>query len=184
MHNASADELRRLQALRDLSCDKGEHVAALDHVAQVAIQHFKVPIAIVSLLDDKRQYFAGRQGTPLDGTPIGDSFCRFTILSDDVFVVEDAMTDPRFANSPLVTGEPHIRFYAGAPLIMENGVRLGAACIIDQRPRTLNVGQKVVLKQLAKIALAELKDRAAALSLSGRAQNRPEPLFRLRASNS
>jgi GAF domain-containing protein len=166
MHHIPPDELRRLQALRELSCDAGEHVAALDHVAQVAIQHFKVPIAVVSLLDGRRQYFAGRQGTTMEGSPIGDSFCKYTIQSDEVFVVEDAAADPRFAGSPLVTGEPRIRFYAGAPLITDDGVRLGAACIIDRRPRTLNVGQKVVLKQLAKIAIAELQDRARRLALT------------------
>lgn len=164
MHHIPPDELLRLHALRELSCDAGEHVAALDHVAQVAIQHFKVPIALVSLLDNRRQSFVGRQGTLLEGSPIGDSFCRITIQSDDVFVVEDAALDPRFARSPLVTGELHARFYAGAPLITEDGVRVGAACLIDHRPRTLNFGQRIVLKQLAKIAMAELKDRATRMA--------------------
>ena len=164
MHHIPPDDLLRLHALRELSCDGGEHVTALDHVAQVAIQHFKVQIAVVSLLDNRRQYFLGRQGTALDGSPIGDSFCRITIQSDDVFVVEDATTDPRFAQSPLVVGEPHIRFYAGAPLITDDGVRIGAACLLDHRPRTLNIGQKIVLKQLAKIAMVELKDRAKRLA--------------------
>lgn len=172
MHHIPPDELRRHQALRELACDAGEHIAVLDHVAQVAIQHFKVPVAVVSLLDGRRQYFVGRQGTSVEGSPIGDSFCRQTIQSDDVFVVEDATTDPRFARSALVTGEPRVRFYAGAPLITDDGVRLGAACIIDHRPRTLNVGQKVVLKQLAKIAMAELKDRARRLAVA----NSPHPL--------
>lgn len=166
MHHIPPNELLRLHALRELSCDTGEHVTALDHVAQVAIQHFKVPIAVVSLLDHRRQYFLGRQGTSLEGSPIGDSFCRVTIQSEDVFVVEDATTDPRFAKSPLVVGEPRIRFYAGAPLITDDGVRIGAACLIDHRPRTLNIGQKIVLKQLAKIAMVELKDRAKRLAAS------------------
>ena len=164
MHHIPPDELLRLNALRELSCGGGEHIAALDHVARVAIQHFKVPIAVVSLRDGRRQYFVGRQGTTLDGSPIGDSFCKHTIQSDDVFVVEDAAVDPRFAHSALVVGEPRIRFYAGAPLITEDGVRIGAACLIDHKPRTLNVGQKIVLKQLAKIAMAELKDRGDRLA--------------------
>jgi GAF domain-containing protein len=163
MYHIPSDELKRLDALRRLSFSTGQHVAAMDHVARVAVQHFKVPVALVSLLDDTYQTFAGRQGTTMTGSPRSYSFCRYAIQSDEVFVVEDATRDERFATSPLVLGEPHVRFYAGAPLIVDDGVRIGVVCIIDHVPRTLNVGQKVVLKQLAKIAMAELEERAVRL---------------------
>lgn len=150
-------DTRRLEALRSLHYRQGERIVAMDHIAKVAVEHFKVPIALVTLLDDTRQCFAGRQGLSMDGTPLQDAFCRFAIRGDEVMVVEDAHRDPRFASNPLVTGEPYIRFYAGAPLMYSDVTRIGTVCIIDREPRTLNFGQKIVLKQLATIAMAELR---------------------------
>lgn len=147
----------RLRALRRMKFRPGQRISAMDHIAAVASQHFKVPIALVSLLDESQQCFAGNVGLQISGTPIEQAFCRFTVESDEVMVVEDARSDARFAGNPLVTGEPYIRFYAGAPLCLEDDVRIGTVCIIDRVPRTLNAGQKIVLKQLARIATAELR---------------------------
>jgi GAF domain-containing protein len=164
MIHVPPDEMRRLDALRRLRFEAGLHVPVLDNIAKVAVRHFHVPTAMVSLVDATRQTFAGRDGTTMTGTPIGHAFCRITVQSDDVLVVEDALLDTRFCTSPLVTGEPGIRFYAGAPLITADGIRVGAACIVDRVPRSLNVGQKVVLRELAKIAVAELEERAARMA--------------------
>ncbi len=158
MHVRPANEPERLKALHTFRYSPGKTIPALDHIAQVAIQHFKVPIALVSLVDETDQCFVGCRGLKATGTPRSQAFCRYTILSDEVLVVEDALEDPRFANNPLVTGDPHIRFYAGAPLQLGDDVRLGTVCIVDHVPRQFTFGQKIVLRQLATIALAELKD--------------------------
>ena len=159
MHVRDANEPERIRALHDLKYMPGERVAALDHVARVAIDHFKVPIALVSLVDETAQCFVGCQGLGVAGTHRSQAFCRYTILSDEVMVVEDAMQDSRFASNPLVTGDPFIRFYAGAPLVLRDGIRLGTVCIIDRVPRTLSFGQRIVLKQLATIAMSEITTR-------------------------
>lgn len=155
MHPIPPNEAERLACLAKLDLP-ALPLPVFDHVAKVAQQHFKVPMALVSLLSEDRQIFAGEVGMNCHGTSRDTAFCSWTILSDEVFVVEDARNDPRFAANPLVTGAPFIRFYAGAPLLSPDGHRLGSACIIDTAPRSMNFAQKLVLKHIAEIATGEL----------------------------
>ncbi|MHB2169475.1 GAF domain-containing protein [Alsobacter sp. R-9] len=154
-------ERRRLEALRDLGVVPFLPDAVFDHVAEVARSHFDVPVALVTILTRDDQIFAGRQGLAMQGTPREIAFCDHTIRSDDVMVVHDALEDPRFRGNPLVLGEPHIRFYAGAPLVLGDGVRVGSLCIIDRKPRGMTLSETLVLKNIAHIALNELKQFGA-----------------------
>lgn len=136
-----------------------------DRVAQVAAQLCDVPIAMVSLLDRDRQWFKSKIGIAPSQTPRENSFCAQTILGTETLQVEDTTTDPRFAENPLVTGDPHIRFYAGAPLINPRGFGLGSLCVIDRKPRQLSPEQLSSLKLLAAQVVHHLELRYLAESL-------------------
>ena len=129
------DEEKRLQTLARYDVLDTPPDAALDRLTALAARIFGVPIALVSLVDRDRQWFKSRHGLELCGTHRDQSFCAHAILphADGPLVVPDATRDPRFADNPLVTGPPGIRFYAGAPLRMANGTALGSFCIIDTR---------------------------------------------------
>ncbi|EOK5704304.1 sensor domain-containing diguanylate cyclase [Vibrio vulnificus] len=127
-----------------------------DRVTRIARRLFDVPIALVSLVDEDRQWFKSCFGLDASETPRDISFCGHAILGNDIFVVEDACEDERFADNPLVTGTPHIRFYAGVPLFYEDKSCLGTLCIIDSKPRTLNEDERLDLIDLAKMAEREL----------------------------
>tara|TARA_R110002167_G_scaffold69258_5_gene195286 strand:+ start:1711 stop:2562 length:852 start_codon:yes stop_codon:yes gene_type:complete len=127
---------------------------------------FNVPIALVSLIDEDRQWFKSCMGLSVKETPRDISFCGHAILDDEIFIVSDTIKDQRFFDNPLVINEPHIRFYAGCPLRFSDGSRLGTLCIIDTKPRTLSNDDIETLKdlgstaerELAAIALATLDD--------------------------
>ena len=91
----------------------------------------RAPVAVVTLVDEDRQWFKSCFGLDVTETPREVAFCAHTIMSDELLIVPDASQDPRFANNPLVSGPPHIRFYAGAPIVSENGFRLGSVCVVD-----------------------------------------------------
>ena len=152
-------EVARLKAL--LSYDVLDTPAdeLLDELTQLAARLFDVPIALISLIDEHRQWFKSRIGLEATETTREVSFCTHTIQSDEVMVVEDASLDPRFCDNPLVTGQPKIRFYAGAPLTTPQGQRLGTLCVIDHEPRRLKPQQIEVLTCLAKqvISLFDLR---------------------------
>lgn len=122
-----------------------------DAVTQMAAELFGVPMAAVTVLDRERQIFQSACGLDRNGTPRKDAFCNFTAEGDDVFVVEDARHDSRFRDNPLVTGEPHIRFYAGAPVRLGEGVAIGALCLLDRRTRTFSPTERRNLQNLADI---------------------------------
>jgi len=138
-----AADLRRLNILDTTAEER------FDRIARIAQGYFKVPITLVSLVDTTRQWFKSKQGLEASETPRNISFCGHAILGDDVFLVPDALSDPRFADNPLVTGDPSIRFYAGAPLTSPGGSRVGTLCIIDKRSRTLSEADLAVLRDLA-----------------------------------
>ena len=158
------NEGERLAALRDLRILDTAPEAHFDAVCSTAATLFSVPIALISLIESDRQWFKAKCGIAADGTSRDIAFCTYAILEDDVLVVEDATRDPRFTHNPLVTGEPGIRFYAGAPLILRSGIRLGTLCIIDTKPRTFSASQITQLEGLARIVVAHLELHRARLA--------------------
>ncbi|CAO3434571.1 GAF domain-containing protein [Azospirillum endophyticum] len=153
------DEAARLEALRRTGLLDSEPEPAFDDLVSWACDHFRVPIALVSLLDAERQWFKARRGLPVQETPRDIAFCRFTIRQSLPMVVEDAAGDPRFQDNPLVLGEPHIRFYAGAPIINRQGLALGSVCLIDTVPRSFGTVDRMVLAQLTVTALVAIEQR-------------------------
>lgn len=127
-----------------------------DRLTRLAQHLLKVPIAVVSLVDSNRQWFKSCQGLDASETPRGISFCGHAILDDRLFVIPDALLDPRFADNPLVTGAPNIRFYAGQPLKASNGSRLGTLCVIDSKPHQLTQVERDSLRDLAVLVENEL----------------------------
>lgn len=117
---------------------------------------FSVPIALVSLVDENRQWFKSCAGLGLSETPRNISFCGHAILSDEIFIIPDTLEDERFADNPLVTNKPNIRFYAGCPLKFIDGSKLGTLCILDQKPRNLTNDDLETLKDLASMVEREL----------------------------
>ena len=143
------NEAARLTALYRLGILDQGPAPHLDRITRIAQNVLDVPIALVSLIDANRQWFASRRGLDTTQTPRCDAFCAHTILAPETLVVNDALDDERFVNNPLVTGPPEIRFYAGAPLTLSSGERLGTLCVIDRRPRELDATQLTVLRDLA-----------------------------------
>jgi PAS domain S-box-containing protein len=132
----------------------------LDETTAFAARLCDAPIALVSIVEDVRQRFLARRGLDASETPRDVSFCAHAMLGDDIFVVPDAAADPRFADNSLVTGPPHIRFYAGAPLVAQGGEPLGALCVIDTAPRAdLTPLQRQGLMLMARQVMAELERR-------------------------
>lgn len=151
------NERQRLDALRRLAVLDTPAEERFDRITRMARNMFDVPIALVSLVDENRQWFKSCCGLPVLETSRDISFCGHAILGETLFVVEDASQDPRFADNPLVTGEPHIRFYAGHPLEVGNGLKLGTLCIIDRKPRIFGQREKALLSDLASMVESELQ---------------------------
>lgn len=127
------NEQERLRALQSLCLLDSPPEPEFDQITQATQDFFKVPICLVSLVDKDRQWFKSNQGLDAQETPRVVSFCGHTINFDDIFYVPDTMDDCRFRTNPLVTGPPNIRFYAGAPLNVSEGLNVGTLCIIDQK---------------------------------------------------
>ncbi len=145
------NERARVAALRAYDVLDTPADRTIDDLTLLAAQICQTPMAVVSLVDEKRQWFKSRVGVALTGTSRETAFCAHTILHPDkVMEVPDARLDPRFAENPLVKGEPNIRFYAGAPLVTPGGVVLGALCVADRAPRELNDGQRAALHALSR----------------------------------
>ena len=150
------DEVQRLQALRGLEILDTPPEERFDRMVRVAQRYFQVPIALVSLVDENREWFKSKLGVDVCEAARVVSFCGHAILSDEILYVPDTLNDARFADNPLVIGHPHIRFYAGAPLHAPNGQRVGSYCIIDDKPRSLAASELAVLRDLADCVEAEL----------------------------
>ena len=154
----------RLKVLRDAKILDTNQDETLDRLTEEARDKFGVEIALISLIDEDRQWFKSCFGFDRRETPIDVSFCVHAVAQGEMVVVEDAREDPRFAENPLVTGPPHLRFYAGAPLTTPSGVAFGTLCIIDYEPRTFGAGKREVLERLANLVV-QLPGNIAALNL-------------------
>ena len=152
-------DAERLEALKTYHILDSEEESQFNEMAELASLICEAPIPLISLLDDKRQWFKARVGLGIRETPIELSFCKHAIRQEDVFVVEDATKDERFLTNELVLGDPYIRFYAGMPLQTPEGVGLGTLCVIDSKPRQISDSQKWALKILSNqvVKLLELR---------------------------
>lgn len=160
------NEKERLKELYRFAILDTEQEQDFEHLVQLASQICDVPMSLVSLVDADRQWFKAKVGIADDETDRRVSFCAHAILNDGVFEVKDATSDNRFFDNPLVTGNPNIRFYAGMPLVTENGYKLGTFCILDSKPRDLTPTQEFSLKTLAHQAMSLLNLRVKNMELN------------------
>ncbi|GGP37478.1 GAF domain-containing hybrid sensor histidine kinase/response regulator [Shewanella saliphila] len=161
----TVDEANRLKALQQLHLLDSAPEEQFDHMTRFVQTYFNVPICLVSLIDDDRQWFKSKQGLDVCETGRDESFCGHAIHSSDVFVVEDTLSDPRFADNPLVTDKPNIRFYAGYPLQTAGGHRIGTLCIIDSTPRTFSYRDKQHLQDFGKIVEGLIAQQSAEIEI-------------------
>lgn len=140
--------------------------AEFDDLTRLAAELCRVPMAMVSLVDRTRQWFKSRVGVEASETPRNWSFCAHTVLGHEPLIVEDALLDADFRTSPLVTGEPRIRFYAGVPLVLRDGHAVGALCVVDRVPRQLSPAQLDTLVALARQVTSQLELRRASHELA------------------
>ncbi|MGI9343218.1 MAG: sensor domain-containing diguanylate cyclase [Gammaproteobacteria bacterium] len=150
------DETQRLVSLHSLRILDTPSEERFDRITRMAQRLFDVEICLVSLVDSNRQWFKSKQGLEACQTGRDISFCGHAILSDELFIVENASEDPRFADNPLVTEDPSIGFYAGCPLHGPNGHRIGTLCLIDKRARSMSDEDMISLRDLAGMVEDEL----------------------------
>ncbi|MCJ2188871.1 GAF domain-containing protein [Novosphingobium beihaiensis] len=159
--NKATGEQERLDALRSYNILDTLPEPGFDALVCEAAQQFDTPIALISLVDEERQWFKAAIGLDVSETPRSISFCAHAIRSEDIFLVADALADPVFSNNPLVQKDPGIRFYAGAPIETKEGHKLGTICVIDRSPRNmLPSDTKQTLKGLADKVMALIESRS------------------------
>jgi GAF domain-containing protein len=150
------NETERLNTLRGYGILDTHPEERFDDLTRLATQICETRSSVISLVDEHRQWFKSRINFKASQTPREEAICAHAIMTPDVFVVPDTAQDPRFASNPQVLGEPHIRFYAGAPLAAPNGHRLGALCVIDLVPRRLSTEQLDCLRMLSRQVMAQV----------------------------
>lgn len=159
------NEGERIAELRRLEILDSDREQAFDRITRLAAKLFDVPIALISLVDSHRQWFKACLGISASETARDVAFCAHTINLDEPLVVADALEDPRFATNPFVLGQPHVRFYAGAPLRATNATNIGTLCVIDTRPRAFTGAEIDTLTELAALVIDELELRVARRTL-------------------
>lgn len=159
------DEKNRITALNALKILDTPYDESYDRITRLTQALFSVPICLVSLVDTNRQWFKSCIGLPVRETGRDISFCGHAILGDEPFIINDASKDERFADNPLVTAEPHIRFYGGLPLKTLDGSTIGTLCIIDREPRSLSEAELVIFNDLGEMVERELHNRELALQV-------------------
>lgn len=171
------NEIQRLSRLQELDVLDSGAEPVFDALTRTAALVTGTPIALISLIDENRQWFKSNQGLPeASETPRDMAFCAHAILADGVMEVPDATRDSRFADNPLVTGEPGIRFYAGAPITLRDGLSMGTLCVIDRQPRELSEQQRQILVELARAAaeILQLRQEALFVEAAGAKQQEAE----------
>ena len=160
------DELQRLAALHELGLLDTAAEERFDRLTRVAAALFDVPIALVSLIDANRQWFKSCVGTDIRESSREVSFCAYAVAEGEMLVIPDALRDDRFADNPVVSGPPYVRFYAGAPIFMADGTCAGTLCVIDGRPRDFTDEDRERLRDLAAIVQQELRSSSYAHALA------------------
>jgi GAF domain-containing protein len=160
------NEKKRLEVLWQYDVLDTVPEQVFDDLADLAASICEAPVALITLVDEKRQWFKSKTGVSLSETSRDVSFCGHAIMQHELFIVADTTKDTRFADNPLVISEPKIRFYAGAPLISPDGHALGTLCVIDKVPRTLRPDQKRALEILSRHVMTQLELRRHTLELS------------------
>src|ERR1017187_6170171 len=155
------NEHARLELLRQYGILDTAAEPAFDEITARAAQICQTPISLLSFVDRDRTWFKSNTGLPLREIPRDASFCAHAICQNDLYMPPDLLADERFSHNPLVTQKPHLRFYAGMPLLSPEGLALGTLCVIDRRPRELTPEQTDELKELAKGAVLLLEIRRA-----------------------
>jgi GAF domain-containing protein len=152
-----ANEEERLRTLRSYRILDTKPEERFDDLTELAALICDAPISLISLIDSDRQWFKSRFGLDLRETPRAQAFCTHAIMQPEMFVIPDAAKDERFAQNPFVTGEAHIRFYAGAPLAARDGHLLGTLCVMDRQPHALTDTQRKALEILGRLVIANIE---------------------------
>jgi GAF domain-containing protein len=160
------NESERLTALRDYHILDTEAEQDYDDITLLAAQICQVPVALISLVDESRQWFKSKLGIKQCQTPRDVAFCAHAILQAEPLIVRDALKDYRFADNALVKRSPHIRFYAGFPLFNPQGHALGTLCAIDRRPRQLSAAQNRAMRALSRLVMARMELRRVSTHLA------------------
>ena len=160
------NEAERLAALKEYHILDTGTEQSYDDITVLAAHICNVPIAMISLVDEVRQWFKSKVGLKQQQTSRDVAFCAHAILQNEPFIVGDATKDRRFADNALVTGEPHVRFYAGIPLINPQGLALGTLCVVDHQPRRLSAAQQKALQALSRQVMALLELRRVSAHLA------------------
>ncbi len=158
------NENQRLAALRELGLLDSQPRAAFDRITRLAAKSLNVPIALISLVDEKRQWFLSRVGLDASETSRDVSFCAHGVYECQPLIVPDAVEDRRFAENPLVTGDPNIRAYAGIPIYSRSGYALGTLCAIDTRARQFSDSELNILRDCTFIIEDLIQERERTLA--------------------